>query len=56
LLLAGVPLHVVSRRLGHRDIQTTINTCGHFTDDAELAALANWSDIVRGWELGDGRQ
>jgi integrase len=53
LLLAGVPLHVVSRRLGHRDIQTTINTYGHVTDDAELAALANWSDIVRGWELGN---
>ncbi|MFF3624927.1 tyrosine-type recombinase/integrase [Streptomyces sp. NPDC002467] len=26
LLLAGVPDHVVSRRLGHADIQTTINT------------------------------
>lgn len=52
LLLAGTPLHVVSRRLGHRDVQTTINTYGHVTDDAELAALANWREIVQGWESG----
>ncbi len=50
LLLAGTPLHVVNRRLGHRDVQTTANTYGHVTDDAELAALANWSDMVAGWD------
>jgi integrase len=50
LLLAGSPLHVVSRRLGHRDVQTTLNTYGHVTQDAELAALANWRDVVAGWE------
>ncbi|MDJ0362225.1 tyrosine-type recombinase/integrase [Rhodococcus sp. H29-C3] len=50
LLLAGTPLHVVSRRLGHRDVQTTTNTYGHVTEDAELAALANWRHIVQGWE------
>lgn len=50
LLLAGTPLHVVSRRLGHRDVQTTTNTYGHVTDDAELAALANWRQMVQGWE------
>ena len=50
LLLAGSPLHVVSRRLGHRDVQTTLNTYGHVTEDAELAALANWRDVVAGWE------
>ncbi|MFS3127507.1 tyrosine-type recombinase/integrase [Nocardioides sp. Bht2] len=49
LLLADVPLHVVSRRLGHRDVQTTINTYGHVTEDAELASLANWQDFTRGW-------
>lgn len=53
LLLAGVQLHVVSRRLGHRDVQTTINTYGHVTDDAELAALANWREVVKGWETND---
>ncbi|WP_407646174.1 tyrosine-type recombinase/integrase [Actinacidiphila oryziradicis] len=26
LLLSGVPMHVVSRRLGHTDVQTTMNT------------------------------
>jgi len=26
LLLSGVPVHVVSRRLGHADVQTTLNT------------------------------
>ena len=50
LLLAGTPLHVVSRRLGHRDVQTTTNTYGHVTDDAELAALANWHDVVQRWK------
>ena len=35
LLLAGTPLHVVSRRLGHRDVQTTTTTYGHVTDDAD---------------------
>ncbi len=50
LLLAGTPVHVVSRRLGHRDVQTTTNTYGHVTDDAELAALANWRQVVQGWE------
>ena len=49
LLLAGVPLHVVSRRLGHRDIQTTANTYGHVTEDAELRALADWQDFVADW-------
>ena len=50
LLLADTPLHVVSRRLGHRSVQTTINTYGHVTEDAELEALANWRDVVAGWE------
>jgi integrase len=52
LLLAGTPLHVVSRRLGHQSVQTTMNTYGHVTEDAELEALANWSDVVKGWETG----
>ena len=50
LLLAGTPLHVVSRRLGHESVQTTMNTYGHVTEDAELAALANWREVVAGWE------
>ncbi|WP_155990719.1 tyrosine-type recombinase/integrase [Paraoerskovia marina] len=49
LLRAGMPLHVVSRRLGHRSVQTTTNTNGHITDDAVLAALANWHEVAAGW-------
>lgn len=46
LLLVGVPAHVVSRRLGHRSVQTTLDIYGHVTEDAELAALANWRSVV----------
>ncbi|MET8992311.1 tyrosine-type recombinase/integrase [Nonomuraea wenchangensis] len=46
LLLAGVPVHVVSRRLGHADVQTTINTYAHLTEDAELRACADWERIT----------
>ena len=53
-LLAGVPTHVVSRRLGHRSVQTTLDIYGHVTQDAELAALANWRSIVSSWEVHDG--
>lgn len=49
LLLAGTPVHVVSRRLGHKNIQTTLNTYGHVTEDAELAALADWASYTKGW-------
>ena len=49
LLLAGTPVHVVSRRLGHRNIQTTLDTYGHVTEDAELAALADWASYTKGW-------
>ena len=38
LLLAGVPVHVVSRRLGHADVQTTLELYAHVTEDAELRA------------------
>lgn len=50
LLLSGTPLHVVSRRLGHRSVQTTLDVYGHVTEDAELEALANWREFVAGWE------
>jgi integrase len=47
--LAGTPLHVVSRRLGHRSVQTTTNTYAHVTADAELAVLSNSGRVVQGW-------
>lgn len=48
LLLAGTPLHVVSRRLGHRSGQTTTTTYAHVTAAAELAALFDWAVWPRG--------
>lgn len=53
LLLAGSPVHVVSRRLGHASVQTTMNIYGHVTEDAELASVANWRDFVAGWEYAN---
>jgi integrase/recombinase XerD len=49
LLLAGVRDHVVMRRLGHADIQTTINLYGWVSQDAELAAVADWRSWCSGW-------
>ncbi len=54
LLLAGTPAHVVMRRLGHADIQTTIGLYGWVTDDAELAALAGWGALCGPEEHGNG--
>jgi integrase len=52
LLLAGVPVHVVSRRLGHADVQTTLNTYAHVTEDAEMRTVAQWKAFTAGWRVG----
>jgi integrase len=52
LLLSGVPVHVVSRRLGHVDVQTTLNTYAHVTEDAEMRAVADWKAFTAGWRVG----
>jgi integrase len=52
LLLSGVPVHVVSRRLGHADVQTTLNTYAHVTEDAEMRAVADWQAFTAGWRPG----
>lgn len=39
-LLAGVPLHVVSRSLGHSTISITADVYGHVSDDASQDAAA----------------
>jgi integrase len=49
LLLAGCPAHVVMRRLGHADIQTTLEHYGWVTEDAELRAVADWTAYTAGW-------
>lgn len=51
LLLTGTPVHVVSRRLGHADVQTTLNTYAHVTDDAEMQAMANWRAFTASWRV-----
>jgi len=38
LLNAGVPITVVSRRLGHESIKTTVDTYGHLMDNADSSA------------------
>jgi integrase len=52
LLLSGVPVHVVSRRLGHADVQTTLNTYAHVTEDAQMRAVAQWKAFTAGWRIG----
>jgi integrase/recombinase XerD len=49
LLLSGAREHVVMRRLGHADIQTTLNLYGWVTEDAELRTLADWRTFCAGW-------
>jgi integrase len=49
LLLAGVPEHVVQRRLGHSDIHTLMTTYAHVTDDAAMRAAADWKTLVTRW-------
>jgi integrase/recombinase XerD len=54
LLLSGAREHVVMRRLGHADIQTTLNLYGWVTEDAELRALADWRSFCAGWRGWEG--
>ena len=49
LLLSGIPAHVVARRLGHTDVQTTLNVYAWVTDDAELRAVADWRAFTAHW-------
>ena len=51
LLLSRVPVHVVSRRLGHADVQTTLQLYAHVTEDADLQAAARWQAFTAGWRL-----
>ncbi len=54
LLLAGCAPHVVMRRLGHADIQTTLNLYGWVTEDAELKALGDWQSLCNIGDDDDG--
>jgi integrase/recombinase XerD len=54
LLLSGAREHVVMRRLGHADIQTTLTLYGWVSEDAELRALADWRSFCAGWRGWEG--
>jgi len=51
LLLSGVREHVVMRRLGHADVQTTLSIYGWVTADAEMRSVAEWKNYVAGWKV-----
>jgi integrase len=55
LLLAGTPEWVVSRRLGHAHVQTTLDLYGWVRDDEALQAAANWKTYASGWQAPDGQ-
>ena len=55
LLLAGTPEWVVSRRLGHAHVQTTIDLYGWVREDEALKAAANWKSYASSWQVPDGR-
>lgn len=50
LLLSGAPPHIVMRRLGHQQIQTTLETYGWVTEDAELRSAGSWAAYAQGWQ------
>lgn len=55
LLLAGMSEWVVSRRLGHAHVQTTLDLYGWVREDEALRAAANWASYASGWRVHDGR-
>lgn len=46
LLASGVPIHAVSRRLGHEKISTTVDVYGHLTPDAQVAGLDTMGGVL----------
>lgn len=55
LLLAGTAEWVVSRRLGHAHVQTTLDIYGWVREDEALRAAANWTSYAAGWQVRDER-
>lgn len=47
LLLAAVPIHVVSQRLGHARIQTTLDLYGHLLPNSDPDAAATFSGLLQ---------
>jgi integrase len=55
LLLAGTPEWMVSRRLGHAHVQTTLDLYGWVREDEALKAAANWTAYASTWQARDER-
>ena len=51
--MSGIAEHVVSRRLGHLDIQTTQNLYGWVSEEAEQRTVAQWQTLTAGWRTGE---
>ncbi len=55
LLLGGTPEWVVSRRLGHAHVQTTLDLYGWVREDEALRAAANWRSYAAAWQVSGER-
>ena len=48
LLRAGEPVHVVAERLGHSDINITLNTYAHVLPDMQQSAATKLGALLHG--------
>lgn len=55
LLEAGVPLHVVAARLGHKDAMVTATVYAHVTPKQSVAAAEAFVDWVKRDERGNSK-
>ena len=46
MLEAGIPIHVVSRQLGHSSINITVDIYGHVSDNAAKAAMETLGQLL----------
>lgn len=47
------PYTVVSRRLGHADVHTTLDRYSWVTEDEELRSVADWKIVAAKWRAAD---
>ncbi len=46
MLEAGIPIHVVSRQLGHSSINITVDVYGHVSDRGAKAAMETLGQLL----------
>ena len=46
MLEAGIPIHIVSRQLGHSSINVTADVYGHVSDDGARAAMETLGKLL----------